>query len=76
MPEARLDCESAVHAIADGLAALRLMCEAINTSPSQLDQGALGRAMNVTLRPIEIAAKDLDEKLGLGSGDGGADGEA
>ena len=65
---ARLDCEPAVHAISDGLAALRLMCEAIDSSPSQLDQDALGRASNVTLHPMEKAAKELQEKLGLGSG--------
>ena len=70
-----LDCEPAVHAISDGLAALRLMCEAIDSSPNQLDQDALGRALNVTLRPMEHAAKDLEEKLGLGSDDkGGAHG--
>ena len=74
MPEARLDCESAVHAIADGLAALRLMCEAIDSSPSQLDQDAIGRALNVTLCPMEKAAEDLEEKLGLGSDKGGAHG--
>lgn len=68
---ANLECEPAFHAIADGLAALRLMCEAIDSSPSQLDQDAIGRALSVTLRPMEKAAMDLEERLGLGSEDAG-----
>ena len=68
---ANLDCEPAFHARADGLAALRLVCEAIDSSPSQLDQDAIGRAVNVTLRPMEKAARDLEEKLGLGCDDTG-----
>ena len=62
-----IECEDAFTALADGLAVLRLLCEAIESTPSELDQATLGRALNVTLRPMEKAAKDLEKKLGLDS---------
>lgn len=67
----KLECEEAFSAISDGLAALRLFWEALDSSPSQLDQDAIARALHVTLHPMEKAAKDLEEKLGLGSDDKG-----
>ena len=43
-------------------------------APPRLDRGtkdAIGRALNVTLRPMEKAAVDIETKLGLGSADNG-----